>query len=221
VTCAASTCKNRGIELPGLLVCPRRRRFPEKSSNATSFQIACNLLSKGGQDKDETFLVEAWCRLSGVFGGASMRIVEMSHHECTELLNRASVGRLACCLENEPYVVPVCFAYQPEYLYVFSTLGQKIKWMRQNPKVCFQTDDIENRLDWASVIVNGTYLELREPRYAAEKAQARERLARYSDWWHTPLAERREQTDDLSIEPIFFRIDITSMSGLRGIVEAG
>jgi hypothetical protein len=33
------------------------------------------------------------------------------------------------------------------------------------------------------------------------------------------MAERREQTSDLLIEPVFFRIDIESMSGLRGIPE--
>ena len=55
----------------------------------------------------------AYCRLAGVFG-ASMRIVQISHDECKELLNRVSVGRLACSLEDQPYVVPVCFAYEPE-----------------------------------------------------------------------------------------------------------
>ena len=29
-------------------------------------------------------------------------------------------------------------------------------------------------------------------------------LAKYSEWWQTPLGERRERTTDLSIEPIFF-----------------
>jgi len=67
------------------------------------------------------------------------------------------------------------------------------------------------------VVVTGTYLELQEPQYAAEKEHARERLAEYSEWWQTPLAERRERASDLSIEPVFFRIDIASMSGLRGI----
>ena len=148
-----------------------------------------------------------------------MRIIEISQDECKDLLNRVSVGRLACCLENQPYVVPICFAYQPEYLDMFSTLGQKIKWMRQNPKVCLQADEIGSRSDWTSVVVKGTYLELREPQYATEKEQAKGRLARYSDWWRTPLAERRERTGDLSIEPVFFRIDIASMSGVRGIPE--
>ena len=147
-----------------------------------------------------------------------MRIVEISGDECKELLNRVSVGRLACSLENQPYVVPICFVYEPEHLYVFSTLGQKIKWMRQNPKVCLQTDQIGDRSNWISVVLTGTFLELLEP---VEKEHARERLAQFSDWWKMPLAERRERTSDLSIEPIFFRIDIASMSGLRCISEAG
>jgi nitroimidazol reductase NimA-like FMN-containing flavoprotein (pyridoxamine 5'-phosphate oxidase superfamily) len=148
-----------------------------------------------------------------------MRIVELSYDECKQLLNRVSLGRLACSLENQPYVVPVCFAYEPEYLYVFSTVGQKIEWMRQNPKVCLQADEIGSRSTWTSVLVNGMYVELREPQYTAEKEHARERLAQYSEWWRTPLAERRERTSDLSIAPVFFRIDIASMSGLRGIPE--
>jgi hypothetical protein len=146
-----------------------------------------------------------------------MRIVEISQDECKDLLNRVSVGRLACSLENQPYVVPTCFVYEPDHLYVFSTLGQKIKWMRQNPKVCLQADRAVDRSNWSSVVLNGTFVELRE---AGEKKHAREQLAKFSDWWQAPLAERRERISDLSIEPIFFRIDIASMSGLRGISEA-
>ncbi|HXY08418.1 MAG TPA: pyridoxamine 5'-phosphate oxidase family protein [Terriglobales bacterium] len=146
-----------------------------------------------------------------------MRIIKISHDECRELLNRVPVGRLACSLENQPYVIPICFAYEPGYLYVFSTLGQKIKWMRQNPKVCLLVDEIANRCNWTSVIIIGRYCELDEPQYTAEKKHARDRLEQYSDWWYTPVTERLEHT--LSIEPVFFRIDITSMSGLRGIPD--
>jgi uncharacterized protein len=149
-----------------------------------------------------------------------MRIVEISQDECKELLNRVLIGRLGCSPENQPYVVPVCFAYEPESLYVFSTLGKKIEWMQQNPKVCLQVDEVGSRSSWISVVVNGTYLELREPQYTAEREHARERLSEYSEWWRTPIAERREGTSDLAIEPIFFRIDITSMSGLRSDPEA-
>ena len=149
-----------------------------------------------------------------------MRIIPLSQQECSELLKRVSIGRLACSLDNQPYVVPVAFSYDAECIYIFSTVGKKIKWMRQNPKVCLQADEIGNRSNWRSVIVTGTYLELREPQYTAQREHALEQLAQYSEWWRNPLAERRERTSDLSIEPVFFRIDIRSMTGLRGIPEA-
>ena len=148
-----------------------------------------------------------------------MRIIAMSEQECRELLKRVSIGRLGCSLDDQPYVVPVGFSYEPDFIYIFSTLGKKIKWMRQNPKVCLQADEIGNRSNWLSVIVTGTYLELREPQYTAQQEHALEQLEQYSEWWRNPLAQRREQTSDLSIETVFFRIDIESMSGLRAMYE--
>jgi nitroimidazol reductase NimA-like FMN-containing flavoprotein (pyridoxamine 5'-phosphate oxidase superfamily) len=149
-----------------------------------------------------------------------MRVIRIAEHECSDLLKRAFVGRLACSLNNEPYVVPVCFAYDPGYIYVFSTLGKKIDWMRQNPKVCLQIDEIGSRSNWTSVIVNGKYVELREPQFGNQREHAIERLGQYSEWWRTPLAQRRETTNDSSIQTVFFRVDIESISGLRAIPEA-
>ncbi len=37
-----------------------------------------------------------------------MRIVPISDQECSELLKRVSLGRLACAMDNQPYVVPRC-----------------------------------------------------------------------------------------------------------------
>ena len=148
-----------------------------------------------------------------------MRIIAMSQQECIELLKRAPIGRLACSLDDQPYIVPVAYSYEPDCLYIFATVGKKIEWMRQNPKVCLQTDEIGNRSNWLSVIVTGTYLELREPQYTAQRQHALEKLTQYSQYWQNPLAERREQTDDLSVEPVFFRVNIGSMSGLRAVPE--
>lgn len=149
-----------------------------------------------------------------------MRIIAISKQECGELLNRVSIGRLGCSLDDQPYVVPVAFSYEPGCIYVFSTVGKKIEWMRKNSKVCLQVDEIGNRSNWTSVILTGTYSELREMESAAQREHALEQLAQYSQYWKIPLAERREQMSDLSIEPVFFRIDIASVSGLRTIPEA-
>jgi nitroimidazol reductase NimA-like FMN-containing flavoprotein (pyridoxamine 5'-phosphate oxidase superfamily) len=148
-----------------------------------------------------------------------MRIITISQDECSELLKRLYIGRLGCALDNQPNIVPVYFSYEPDSIYIFSTLGKKIEWMRQNPKVCLQTDEIVNGLEWLSLIVTGTYLELTGPQYEAQREHAQKRLAEYSEWWRIPLAERREQTRDLLIQTVFFRINIESMSGLRAMYE--
>ena len=65
-----------------------------------------------------------------------MRIHELSVAECEDVLARCDLGRLGCAHENQPYVVPIHFSFDSERkcLYAFSTIGQKIAWMRQNPK---------------------------------------------------------------------------------------
>lgn len=143
-----------------------------------------------------------------------MRIIELSREECRALLKRVHIGRLACSLDDQPYVVPVCFSFEGNFIYAFSAAGKKIEWMRRNPKVCLQVDEIGAPTNWVSVIVTGKYVELTERQHAAQREHALERLSEYSQWWLVPLAEKREKTSDLSIEPIFFRIEIESMTGL-------
>jgi hypothetical protein len=148
-----------------------------------------------------------------------MQVDEMTQDACPAVLTRASIGRLGCSLENQPYVVPICFAYEPHCIYVFSTLGQKIKWRRANPKVCIEIHEITNRSQWVSVIAYGLYQELPEPQFEAERAHARKLLERYSRSWLTSLAERRARTRDDFIAPLFFRVHVDSVSGLCGRSE--
>src|SRR5215468_11039589 len=144
-----------------------------------------------------------------------MTIDEMSEKECLAVLARASVGRLGCALDNQPYVVSIYLAYEPGFIYVFSTYGKKIEWMRANPKVCVEIEEVANQTSWASVVANGLYEELPEPQFEAERAHARNLLNKKHQWWLNALAERRISEPDESIMPLFFRIHIKSVTGLR------
>ena len=144
-----------------------------------------------------------------------MEINEMTAEECSAFLERASVGRLGCSFENQPYVVPINLAYDNGYLYVFSTFGQKVKWMRANPKVCVQADEMQSQSEWVSVIAYGEYEELPEPRYTAERHRASTLLGKRYHWWLNALGQRQMREGDTPIEPLFFRIRIQSMSGLH------
>jgi nitroimidazol reductase NimA-like FMN-containing flavoprotein (pyridoxamine 5'-phosphate oxidase superfamily) len=146
---------------------------------------------------------------------SSMAIKEMSEPECRAFLTRAHIGRLACALDDQPYVVPVSVVYEEEYIYSFSTIGQKIQWMRKNPKVCVQLDELTAQSRWMSVIATGLYQELREPQFETERSHARKLLDRKSRWWLNALAERDLRSSDALIDPVFFRIRIESLSGLE------
>jgi nitroimidazol reductase NimA-like FMN-containing flavoprotein (pyridoxamine 5'-phosphate oxidase superfamily) len=103
-----------------------------------------------------------------------MMIHEMSREECHRVLARAKLARLGCAHENQPYVVPVSLAFheQAKCFYGFTTPGQKVEWMRSNPLVCVEIDEIVSYDQWVSVIAFGRYEELPETR-ASEGASAR------------------------------------------------
>jgi uncharacterized protein len=93
-----------------------------------------------------------------------MEIREMSREECLRVLAGARLARLACTHENQPYIVPVYLAYDKASgcLCGFTTPGQKIEWMRANPLVCVEVDEIATYDQWVSIIVMGHYEELPE-----------------------------------------------------------
>jgi len=154
------------------------------------------------------------------YGIAIMMINEIAENECRAVLARASMGRLGCSLDNQPYVVPIYFAYEPNYVYILSTFGQKIEWMRVNPRVCIEIDEITSQSQWVSVIANGCYQELPEPQYAAEREHARKLLEKRYQWWLNALAERELKSSDGLTAPLFFCIHIDSMTGLCARAES-
>jgi nitroimidazol reductase NimA-like FMN-containing flavoprotein (pyridoxamine 5'-phosphate oxidase superfamily) len=91
-----------------------------------------------------------------------MVIREMSREECLRVLAGARLARLACAHDNQPYIVPVYLAYHEasRCLYGFTTPGQKIEWMRANPLVRVEVDEVADHDQWMSVIASGRYEEL-------------------------------------------------------------
>jgi nitroimidazol reductase NimA-like FMN-containing flavoprotein (pyridoxamine 5'-phosphate oxidase superfamily) len=150
-----------------------------------------------------------------------MRIGEMTAKDCKDILARATIGRLGCSRQDQPYVVPIYFVYEPDHLYGFSTEGQKIEWMRENPRVCIEVDDIANHFQWTSVVLNGRYRELPDqPSLAEERDHARRLLESRSLWWQTAFASRQLKTGDDFIQPLFYCIEIDSMTGYRVVADA-
>lgn len=87
-------------------------------------------------------------------------ISELNDQEARELLERGTLGRLGCCDNGRPYVVPINYRFDGEYLHFHSLPGRKIDILRANPQACLQVDEIDDSFHWRSVLVFGRYEEI-------------------------------------------------------------
>ena len=144
-----------------------------------------------------------------------MLIHELTPAECRETLARTNLARLACSHADQPYVVPVSVAYDRAFdcLFSFSTIGRKVEWMRENPKVCVEIEDVADRFHWTTIVIFGRYDEISD---SAEYKQIRQRalqmFERREDWW-LPGAAKLGPREHPAV--VVYQIHIQSITGRR------
>ena len=149
-----------------------------------------------------------------------MQIRELSYQASTEILKRAGLGRLACALNGQPYVTPTFLAFESNFLYGFSSIGRKIAWMRENPLVCVEFEELLSPQNWATVIIEGNYQELpKTPEFEDARGHAHGLLQRRPVWWEPAYVKTTLQGNSRPIEPVYFRILIEKISGHCGLPD--
>ena len=144
-----------------------------------------------------------------------MIIHELTPPECADVLSRANLARLACCRMNQPYVVPISFAYDPRQacLFSFSAVGRKVEWMRENPSVCLEIEDVDDRFHWTTVVVFGRYEEISDkPENSEVRQRALHLFNERSRWW-LPGAVKPAGADHPGV--VIYRIQIDRLTGRR------
>ena len=173
--------------------------------------------------------------------------------ECIRVLAGTRLARLGCARENQPYVVPVYLTYDvlsggEPCLYGFTTPGQKIEWMRANPLVCVEVDEVTAHDHWVSVIAFGRYEELVEPsgnnheglrahkvvqfgRYTGPdasrsddpRAVAHQVLHTQAMWWEpacTVGAARAHRDPGEAFVPLYYRVRVDRVTGHRATPDS-
>lgn len=137
--------------------------------------------------------------------------------QLSSIIAESRVCRLAMLDGNRPYIVPLCFGYQPGFLFFHSApRGKKIDLLRHNPNVCFEFDltygmvESAKACQWSmkyrSVIGFGKALFIENPE---EKREALGIIMRqYTDGEFSFGDEMLEAT-------AVFKVRIESMSGKR------
>ena len=127
--------------------------------------------------------------------------------ESRQILREQHLGRLGCCLNDEPYVVPVSYLFEGDSIYVHSMPGRKINMLRANPRACLQVDDIKSTYNWKSVIAVGSVDEI------TDKVERGRLLVRLFN--HFPHLTPVESIMESNVEQaVVFRVRIDSISGV-------
>lgn len=134
------------------------------------------------------------------------------------ILKQEKVLRLAMSRDDQPYLVPLNYGYEPGHVYVHTgPAGLKLDILRQNPKVCFEvTTDLEIQrgeapCKWTtrfqSVIGFGRAVLLDDP--ADKEAGLRVITA------HHAGPGDYEFPEDIVARTTVIRVDIESLTGAR------
>ena len=84
-----------------------------------------------------------------------IEILEMHDKEIRDFLRRMNYGHLACSRDDQPYVVPIYFAYDGTSIFIYTTEGLKSQMLEQNPKACLQVEEFLDGGNWQSVVIMG------------------------------------------------------------------
>lgn len=141
---------------------------------------------------------------------------ELNTTEINNVLSSQVVGRLACTDGKQPYIVPVTFTYDGEYIYGQTNEGTKLEMARKNPNICFEVDRMTDMRNWQSVIVYGKIEELKSG--DAEKAKdiffGRVYPLMTSSTIHNYGHEVTSKVDDSTrIKNVIYKIKIEKVTG--------
>lgn len=141
-----------------------------------------------------------------------LTVEDMPLEEMRALLSRIGYGHLGCARDGRPYVVPIHYAYDGEFLYIFTTEGMKTSFIEANSEVCLQVEEVESAMHWQSVMVTGRAERLT----AQEEKESAMQLITRSNPTLTP-AINRTQLDawDRSNEVVLYRIRPAIIDGRK------
>ena len=84
-----------------------------------------------------------------------IEVQEMSDIEIDNVLERVGYGSSVCSRDDRPYIVPINYAYDKFNVYIYTTDGMKSDIINANPQVCLQVEEVVDKTDWRSVVING------------------------------------------------------------------
>ena len=141
---------------------------------------------------------------------------QLNNDQINNILSSQVLGRMACTDGKQPYIIPLTYAYDGEYIYGQINDGTKLKILRKNPNVCFEVEIVANMANWQSVIAYGKFEELKnkEAQKARDILYNRVFPMMTSSTVHPYGHEVTGKVDDSTrIKKVMYRIKIKKVTG--------
>ena len=139
------------------------------------------------------------------------------------IIEKAIACRVAMCWQDEPYVIPMNFGYQDNYIYLHSAReGRKLDILRNNNKVCIEFDaDVElvqsqvacnTSMKYKSVLAFGKAIILKD---VAEKKKALDIIIYH--YYHHNSPSVFHYPENALEKVIIIKVKIENMTGKESL----
>ncbi len=119
------------------------------------------------------------------------------------------MAHLGVVERGEPYVVPVNYVFDGEYVYPHTPPGRKADAMRADPRVCVEVDEVRDDFCRRSVVAFG-----RAPDLLGAAARAHALSLLLPLFPHLTPVESLTAGDAAAPAPLAFRIRLERLTGL-------
>lgn len=145
-------------------------------------------------------------------------MTDLKPFQCERLLADNYVGRLAYIANNQPYVVPSTYYFDPQEksILCFASNGHRVDSLRKHDKVSFQVDKIESFRHWESVQVHGNFQELtgnRAKHYLQLFAEGVQRTIDHKNAERPHFLSHFSGRLQEAEMPVVYRIAVTEITG--------
>ena len=137
------------------------------------------------------------------------RFRDLDPAECTALLARHNVGRMAFARKDRVDIEPIHYVFDDQWVYGRTQPGTKLEVLTHNRWVAFEVDEVDALFDWRSVVVKGGFYLLR----ADGSAQERKIYDNGVAILRRLVPETLTPRDPLPDRAIVFRIHVDEMFG--------
>ena len=145
---------------------------------------------------------------------ARPRIRTLSHEECTAILARNHVGRIAYARENRVDIEPLNYVYHDGWLYGRTSRGAKLASTAATwAQVAFEVDEVEELFRWRSVVVHGGFHTVED-----------DGVARHDEeWWEgvrllrTLVPDTFTAGDPVGFRTVLFRMAVQELTGREAV----